>query len=193
MNQPLKVLGIQVSLAKPIDIEGRRVMTGIMKKPVQGPVRVTKLGLEGDEQADPSVHGGLSKAVYAYPVEHYGYWKEQAENNPHAPDIEYGILGENLTVSGLLENELYVGDRLQFHNCTLKITEPRQPCYKFNAVMNDPQAARKLATSGYTGFYLSVVSEGYISPGEAFELIPGPRSITISSMSRVGQFKTRND
>ena len=102
-------------------------------------------------------------------------------------------MGENLTLSGLLEKEVYVGDELHFKNCILCVTAPRQPCFKFNAVMDDKQAAKKMAQSGYSGFYLSVLATGSLSPGEEFTLVPGTRQTTISSLFKVSMFKTRND
>ncbi len=188
-----KVLGVQIGTAKPIEIAGNSVMTAIHKTPVAGEVKVTTLGLEGDEQADLSVHGGLSRAVYAYPAEHYAYWTKQAQQSNHSGTLPFGSLGENLTISGLLESDVFVGDELHFNHCVLRITEPRQPCFKFNAVMQDKLAAKKMAQTGFSGFYLSVKSTGSIRVGEAFRLIPGARQTPLSSLFKVSQLKTRND
>ena len=151
------------------------------------------MGLDGDEQADLSVHGGLSKAVYAYPSEHYPYWREQQSllglDNP----LPYGSMGENLTLSGLLEQDVYVGDELHFADCVLRVTEPRQPCFKFNAVMNDKRAAKKMAHTGYCGFYLAVVRTGALSAGETFTLVPGARDTAISELFKVAMRKTASD
>ena len=189
MNPSYCVLSVQVGVSKPIPIQGKRIMSAIEKKTVSGRIKVNPLGLEGDEQADPSVHGGLSKAVYAYPSEHYGYWRDQIE----IPDLPHGSLGENLTISGLLEKDLFVGDELHFRDCVLRVTQPRHPCYKFNAVMHDKLAAKKMAQTGFCGFYLSVKSAGSIMAGEEFELIPGERSTSIMSLFKVTKAKTRND
>jgi MOSC domain-containing protein YiiM len=186
----MKVLSIQTGPAKPMTIGSRSVMTGIGKTPVDGRVGVTTLGLEGDEQADRSVHGGLQKAVYAYPSEHYGYWRAQATP---AATLPYGSLGENLTLSGLLETEVFVGDELRFDDCVLRVTQPRLPCFKFNAVMNDRLAGKKMAQTGFSGFYLSVVEEGSIAAGQTFELLPGAREVAITALAAVGKLKTRND
>jgi MOSC domain-containing protein YiiM len=189
----MKVLSIQTSLAKPMTIGGKTVMTGISKTPVEGRVRVTALGLEGDEQVDRSVHGGIKKAVYAYPSEHYGYWRDQAARTGAVSTLPYGSMGENLTLSGLLEREAFVGDELRFSDCVLRITEPRRPCFKFNAVMNDRLAGKKMAQTGFSGFYLSVVEEGTIAPGETFELCPGAREVAIGALAAVSRLKTRSD
>jgi MOSC domain-containing protein YiiM len=151
-------------------------------------IAVQALGLEGDEQADPTVHGGLSKAVYAYPHEHYAFWqtvRAQASQQGWDEALPHGMLGENLTLSGLLEGEAYIGDVLRFPDCVLAISEPRQPCYKFAAVMGFPQVVKLMAQSGYCGYYLSVRQPGTIAAGEHFELIPGPREVGISELFKV--------
>ena len=192
MKDDLRVLSIQVGRARPMEIGGKTVMTAITKTTVSGSVGVGRLGLDGDEQADRSVHGGLTKAVYAYPSEHYGYWRGQPAESG-VTEMPFGRMGENLTLSGLLETDVFVGDELRFTDCVLRITQPRQPCFKFNAVMNDKLAARKMAQTGFSGFYLSVIQEGSISAGEAFGLVPGPRETSISALSEVSKLKTRND
>ena len=168
-------------------------MSAIQKTAVSGAISVHKLGLEGDEQADLSVHGGLSKAVYAYPSEHYPYWREQQRllgiDNP----LSYGSMGENLTLSGLLEQDVCVGDELHFQDCTLRVTEPRQPCFKFNAVMKDKEAAKKMAQTGFCGFYLAVIRTGTISAGESFTLVHGARETPISELFQVAMRKTASD
>jgi MOSC domain-containing protein YiiM len=193
IEHPPVVLSIQTGKATPIDAGGRQVLSGIGKTPVTGRIKVGKLGLEGDEQADLSVHGVLSKAVYAYPSEHYDYWRKRASPTGETTELPYGSLGENLTLSGLLEGDLFVGDELHFDDCVLRVTQPRHPCFKFNAVMNDRQASKKMTQTGYSGFYLSVKSTGTLSAGERFELVPGPRETSIESLLKVSSFKTRND
>ncbi len=188
-----KLLSIQVARAQPLLIEGKPILSAIEKTNVSGAVTVKPLGLDGDEQADLSVHGGLSKAVYAYPSEHYPYWREQQSllglDNP----LPYGSMGENLTLSGLLEQDVYVGDELHFADCVLRVTEPRQPCFKFNAVMNDKRAAKKMAHTGYCGFYLAVVRTGTLNAGETFTLVPGARDTAISELFKVAMRKTASD
>jgi MOSC domain-containing protein YiiM len=188
-----RLLSVQVAAAQPVFIDGRRVMTAIHKRGVSGPVLVGPLGLYGDEQADLSVHGGLEKAVYAYPAEHYPFWQagrleqglsQAGDNLPH------GSLGENLTLQGLLENEAWVGDVLRFPNCELQLRSPREPCYKFNAAMGFSRAAKLMAQSGLCGFYLSVLKPGSLAAGQNFELIPGRRSLRIDAIfaAKMGKY-----
>ena len=183
----LSVQSVNVSTARSIQIEGRPVMTGICKRAVEGPVAVGRTGLAGDEQADLTVHGGLSKAVYAYPVEHYAFWqtvRAQANAAPWGDTLAPGSLGENLTLAGLLENEVWIGDVLQFPDCALAVSEPRFPCFKFNAVMGFNQAAKLMGANAWCGFYLSVRATGTVRSGERFELIPGPREVGITELFR---------
>lgn len=178
----LRLLGVQVGPAAPLAAGEREVMSGIHKRPVTGPVAVSALGLAGDEQADLTVHGGLSKAVYAYPIEHYAYWREQRRALGLEEQLPYGSLGENLTVQGVLEAELFVGDALRFPDCELRVTQPRKPCYKFAAFFGDPLAPKKMVQSGYCGFYLAVDRPGRIEAGQTFELEPGPRQTPLMAL-----------
>jgi MOSC domain-containing protein YiiM len=183
----MKVLSVNRAAAREIVIEGRRVLTGIGKRPVAGPVAVKLLGLEGDEQADPTVHGGLSKAVYGYPSEHFAFWqtvRAQAKVSSWDEPVAPGLFGENLTLEGVTEDRLWVGDRLVFPHCTLAVSEPRFPCFKFNAVMGFNQAAKLMWQSGYCGSYFGVVEPGHIEAGETFELQPGPREVTLRELFR---------
>ena len=138
----VQLLGIQVGTVQPLQVDDRRVMSGFRKHAMHGPVAVSALGLAGDEQADLTVHGGLAKAVYAYPFEHYAFWREHRGALGLSTDLPNGSLGENLTLSGVLEASLYVGDELRFPDCVLRVTQPRGPCYKLNAAMNDSTAVR---------------------------------------------------
>jgi len=173
---------VQVSRALPLQVGDESVLSGIRKRAVIGPVAVRSLGLEGDEQADLTVHGGLSKAVYAYPIEHYGFWRERRRTLGLPDDLPFGSLGENLTIQGLLETALFVGDCLRFPDCDLRVTQPRGPCFKFVAVMGDPQAARKMVQSGFSGFYLAVDRPGHIEAGQSFELVAGPREMPLTAL-----------
>ncbi len=187
MSAVLRVVSVNVALATPMLIDGQSVLTGIRKQALAAPVAVRPLGLEGDEQADLSVHGGLSKAVYAYPQEHYPFWQTvRAQARAAAPGaaLAPGALGENLTISGLLEDQLWIGDRLRLPGCELAVSEPRYPCFKFNAVMGFNQAAKLMTQSGYCGSYLAVIQPGQVQAGDAFELIPGPREVNIRELFR---------
>lgn len=160
------------------------IATGIHKQPVHGAVAVRKLGLAGDEQADLSVHGGLDKAVYAYPAEHYAFWAAQRlVALKHEENMPPGFMGENLTLEGLLEQDVWIGDRLQIGSAVLEVTEPRQPCYKFTAKMGFSHAAKLMIQSGMSGFYLRVVHEGSIRAGDPISLTPGPREVSIARIN----------
>jgi MOSC domain-containing protein YiiM len=186
-NAAYTVTSIQVAQARKVMIEGRSILTAIHKTAVQGLVDVQPLGLLGDEQADLSVHGGLEKAVYAYPTEHYAFWREARHDAGVAgidSDLPHGSMGENLTLSGLLETDVWVGDVLRFPHCVLRVEQPREPCYKFNAAMGFAGAARAMALAGCCGFYLAVDQPGHLSAGDCFELQPGPRRLGLPEMFR---------
>jgi MOSC domain-containing protein YiiM len=181
------VLGVQVGRVQPLPVAERHVVSGIRKRAVEGRVPVHALGLAGDEQADLTVHGGLSKAVYAYPAEHYEFWREQRLSWGLDGDLPYGSLGENLTLTGVLETALYVGDELCFPDCVLRVTQPREPCYKFNAVMGDADAARNMAQSGFSGFYLAVDTPGTVMAGQSFVVRPGSRHAPLMTLFKSGR------
>ncbi len=185
----MKLISLNRSRAQALMTPGGVVQSGIRKRPVDGQVEVRSLGLEGDEQADLTVHGGLSKAVYAYPGEHYPFWatvRSQANLAGWDDALPFGAMGENLTLQGLLETQVWLGDRLCFAGgVELVVSEPRQPCFKFNATMGFKQAAKLMAQSGYCGWYLAVMQEGVLTPGEAFELLPGPRELSVPELFRL--------
>lgn len=183
----MRLLSVNVSLARAVQIKGRNVMSGIGKRAVDGPVRVAALGLDGDEQADLSVHGGLAKAVYAYPSEHYPFWqtvRAQARVSLWDEPLPPGMMGENLTLEGLLEKDVCVGDVLRFPDGELAVSEPRFPCFKFNAAMGFEQASKLMFANGWCGFYLSVRVAGTLRAGDGFELVPGPREVGIVELFR---------
>jgi MOSC domain-containing protein YiiM len=179
----LRLLSVNIGSARPLRIGGRNILSAIGKAPVAGPVAVGRLGLQGDEQADPSVHGGLDKALYAYPVEHLPFWQEQRREagvrlfNESLPP---GFMGENLSIEGLLETEVWIGDELHFPGCALRVTAPREPCFKFNAVMELNTAGRLMMERLCPGFYLAVVQPGRIEAGQPFTLVPGTRGLRVS-------------
>ena len=184
----MQILSLNLATAQALSTPGGTVLSGIRKRPADGPVSVHSLGLEGDEQADLTVHGGLSKAIYAYPAEHYPFWqtvRAQAGLAGWVDALPYGAMGENLTLSGLPENQVWLGDRLRFADCELVVSEPRQPCFKFNATMGFKHAAKLMAQSGYCGYYLAVRTPGSLQAGEAFELIPGPRELSIPELFKL--------
>jgi MOSC domain-containing protein YiiM len=185
--KPTSVLAVNVSLALPMPMDGREVMTGIAKHPVDGPVEVGPLGLAGDEQADLSVHGGPSKAVYAYPSEHFPFWqtvRAQARAAGWDEPLAPGMLGENLTLAGLLENEVWIGDMLRFPDCELAVSEPRFPCFKLNAALGFKHALKLMTANAWCGFYLAVRVPGRLHAGDRFDVVPGPREVGISELFR---------
>ena len=184
---PMKVVGVCVARAQEVTIGGRPVLTAIGKRAVDGAVAVGAGGLEGDEQADPSVHGGPAKAVYAYPIEHHAFWRTvRAQAGAAAWDavLPPGLFGENLLIEGFTEERIWVGDRLRLPGCTLAVSAPRFPCAKFNAAMGFAQAARLMVQSGYCGAYLAVIEAGKVSAGDPFELLPGPREVNLRELFR---------
>jgi len=163
----VKIVSVNVGLPRDVDWRGKKVRTSIFKAPVSGRVRVTKLNLEGDKQSDLSVHGGADKAVYAYPSEHYAYWRKELPGM----DLPWGAFGENLTTEGLLEETVHVGDRLRAGSVEFVVTQPRMPCFKLGIRFNRPDMVKRFLRSGRTGFYLAVLREGDIAVGDALDLV----------------------
>lgn len=180
---PHQLSSVNLGHAQPLLAGGRKVLSGIGKRAVGGAVQVGRMGLAGDDVADLSVHGGLDKAVYAYPAEHYTFWQTaRREQGVSLFDeaLPSGFMGENLTITGLLELDVYVGDQLQFAHCMLRVAAPREPCFKFNAVMGFAQAARLMVQTQRCGFYLSVDQPGTLTAGESYTLLPGRRTLSIA-------------
>jgi MOSC domain-containing protein YiiM len=191
-----QLVSVNVAQAKPLMISGRKVLSALGKRSVSGSVAAQRLGLAGDEQADLSVHGGLDKAVYAYPQEHYAFW--QAARREHGVSLfdealPHGFMGENLTISGLLESDVFVGDELVFANCRLRVEAPREPCFKFAAVMGFATSGKLMVQEARCGFYLSVVQTGTLEAGEPFSLVPGTRGLRIADAIRGKMAKHRRD
>jgi MOSC domain-containing protein YiiM len=187
-----QLISIQVARARRISINQRSILTAIHKQVISGAVSVKPLGLDGDEQADLSVHGGLDKAVYAYPSEHYAFWqsaRHEAAVSPLDTVLPWGSMGENLSLAGLMETDVWVGDVLQFAQCSLRVTQPREPCFKFNAAMGFNSAAKRMAQQGCCGFYLAVQQPGSLTAGESFELQPGQRHLSIVESFNAKMFK----
>ena len=188
-----RVLSVQVGSSRLLRVGERTLRSAIRKQAADGPVAVAALGLVGDEQNDLSVHGGLSKAVYALPAQHLAWWSAwQMQQGVSLFDeaIAPGQLGENLSLEGLDEQQVCIGDRLQFAGgVVLRVTEPRQPCAKFNAVIGDAQAARAMVLSGRCGFYLAVEQAGSLQAGEKFSVQPGARQTSVAQALRHKAFK----
>lgn len=181
----MKLVSVQLGTARRVKIGERNILTAFNKQPTTQSVAVVPLGLMGDEQADLSIHGGLEKAIYAYPSEHYGFWQNartQAGVSPMDNHLPCGSLGENLTLAGLLETQVWAGDVLRFPDCELRVTLPREPCGKLNAAMGFAQASVLMATSGFCGFYLAVNVAGSLQAGQSFELIAGRRNVSVAQL-----------
>lgn len=163
----MKILSVNVGLPREVSWKGKPVTTGIFKEPVQGRLKLRSLNLEGDGQADLTVHGGLDKAVYVYPVEHYDYWRQAL------PDMElpWGTFGENLTIEGLLEGDVNIGDRFRMGTAEVMVTQPRMPCYKLGIKFGRADIVKRFLDSHRSGFYFSVIQEGELEAGDALELI----------------------
>jgi MOSC domain-containing protein YiiM len=182
----MKLVSLNVGLPRIVESNGEPVTTGIFKNPASGPVMLHTLNLDGDRQADLTVHGGVSKAVYGYPVEHYEFWKREL------PDMElpYGMFGENFTTEGLLEDALNVGDRFRIGEAELMVTEPRMPCYKLGIKFGRTDIIRRFLQSRRTGFYFAVMKEGVVEAGDEFELLSRDgNAITIADITRLYAFE----
>ena len=170
----MRVVSINVGLPRAIEWQGEYVTTGIFKSPVPGPVAVRTMNLDGDRQADLTVHGGARKAVYVYPHEHYAYWRGEL---PHA-DLGFGAFGENLTTEGMLESDVSPGDILEIGTALFEVTIPRMPCYKLGIRFERADMVKRFWRSRRCGFYLSVSREGEITAGDEIRLTrahqPGP-------------------
>jgi MOSC domain-containing protein YiiM len=178
----VKLLSLNVARPHLMVYRGATINTGIFKKPVSGRITLRTLNLEGDRQADLSVHGGPYKAVYGYPFEHYEYWRREL---PDA-NLPSGGFGENFTTEGLSEDELHIGDRLRIGSASIMVRQPRMPCYKLAAKFQKDDMIEKFLTSGRSGFYFSVEQEGEVEVGDTFELVwREQQGITIAEMNEL--------
>jgi MOSC domain-containing protein YiiM len=178
----VKLVSINVGLPRAVEWRGKVVRTSIFKAPVPGRVQVTPLNVQGDRQSDLSVHGGLDKAVYAYPSEHYAFWRSELPGT----ELPWGAFGENLTTDGLLEDKVHIGDRFRAGSAEFVVTQPRMPCFKLGLRFNRSGMARQFLRSGRTGFYLAVARAGDIGAGDALERVAedGDR-ITVADVVRL--------
>lgn len=177
------LLSLQTGQTRPLMVGRRKLVSAIGKTFVNGSIEIGVMGLSGDEQADLTVHGGLSKAVYALPAEHLPWWqaRRQAEGATMFDEaLTPGSLGENLSLQGVSETDLFIGDCLDFGDVLLRITQPREPCGKFNAVMGYAHAAKDMVQSGRCGFYLAVDKPGRLQAGASFQVIAGHRLVSVA-------------
>jgi len=163
----VKVLSVNAGLPREVEWRAKVVLTSIFKAPVPGRVRVTRLNILGDRQSDLSVHGGADKAIYAYPSEHYAFWRNELPGT----DFSWGAFGENLTTEGLLEDRVHIGDRFRAGSAEFIVTQPRMPCFKLGIRFNRPDMVKRFLRSGRTGFYLAVLREGDIGAGDSLKLV----------------------
>ena len=161
------MVSVNVGLPREVTSHGRVVRTSIWKDPVEGLVHVSSLNLEGDQQSDLSVHGGREKAVYAYPSEHYEYWRRELPGT----DLAWAAFGENFTTEGLLEPDIRIGDRIRVGSAEFLVTQPRMPCFKLGVRFGRDDMVKRFLRSGRTGFYLAVVREGEVATGNSLEIV----------------------
>ena len=189
MKADMKLISVNVGLPRVVMSNGEPVSTGIFKEPVAGRVMLRTLNLDGDRQADLSVHGGPSKAIYVYPSEHYDYWKQEL------PEMElpWGMFGENFTTAGLFESELSIGDKFRVGSAVVMVTEPRMPCYKLGIKFGCSDIVKKFLASERTGFYFAVLQEGEVGAGDSIELIERSKhSVRVSDITLLYTREKRN-
>lgn len=165
----MKIVSVNVGRPRLLSWKGATFSTGIFKAPVPGRVMLRRTNLDGDRQADLSVHGGPDKAVYGYPSEHYDYWSKQLPGH----DLPWGAFGENFTTAGMLEKEVSVGDRYRVGSSVVMVKAPRLPCFKLAAKFQSDDIIEQFLNSGYSGFYFSVVEEGEVGAGDDFQFLGG--------------------
>jgi MOSC domain-containing protein YiiM len=181
-NADMKLISVNVGLPREVAVNGGSVRTGIFKHAVSGAVRVERLNLVGDRQADLSVHGGPNKAVYAYPEEHYDYWRRELAED----ELPWGMVGENLTTEGLHESSVFIGDRYRVGTAELAVTQPRSPCYKLGIRFGRPEMVKRFLHSGRSGFYFAVAQEGEVKAGDSIELLSREaNSLPISDINKL--------
>lgn len=185
----MKLVSVNVGLPRTVGWKGTLVTTGIFKSPVHARVRMHTLNLDGDRQADLTVHGGPSKAVYAYPCEHYAYWR----NELPGMELPWGMFGENLTTHGLLEDEVNIGDRYRIGSAEVMVTEPRMPCYKLGLKFGRDDIIKRFLASRRTGFYFAVVQEGEVGTEDTIQPISrDSRGVTVADITSLYANKRRD-
>jgi MOSC domain-containing protein YiiM len=178
----MKLLSLNVGRPRLIVYKAETINTGIFKPPVNGPIPLRTLNLDGDRQADLAVHGGPNKAVYGYPSEHYDYWRKELPGI----DLPWGMFGENFTTEDMHESELHIGDRLQIGTAILMVRQTRTPCYKLAAKFQRDDMLQRFLASGRSGFYFSVEQEGTVVAGDSFTFLSrNPHGVTIAEMNRL--------
>jgi MOSC domain-containing protein YiiM len=178
----MKVLSVNVGLPRKVLFNGQTITTAIFKDPVKGPVMLRKINLDGDKQADLTVHGGVDKAVYSYPAEHYDYWRKQYPNI----DIIWGMFGENFTTEGLMEDTVNIGDQVQIGSAKIVATQPRMPCYKLGVRFGIMEIIRRFLSSGRPGIYFKVLKQGEVKTDDKIEIIEKDKNnVTVKDIVRL--------
>ena len=178
----MRLVSVNVGLPQDATWHGTIVTTAIYKQPVEGRVVLRKLNLDGDRQADLTVHGGADKAVYCYPIEHYEYWKKELPDR----ELPAGVFGENFTTEGLLEQSLSIGDRFSVGSAEVVVTQPRLPCYKLGVRFQADDMVKRFLASGRTGFYLAVTREGEVGAGDPMNAIArDPNAVRVSEITEL--------
>jgi MOSC domain-containing protein YiiM len=178
----MKIISVNVGLPREVVWKGQNVTTGIFKEPASGRIAMRTLNLDGDRQADLTVHGGVDKAVYAYPSEHYTYWKRELPDRV----LPWGMFGENLTTEGLDEETINIGDRFRVGSAEVAVTQPRMPCYKLGLKFGRDDILKRFLLSKRTGFYFTVLKEGEVEAGDKIELLSRDKNnITVVDITRL--------
>lgn len=178
----MKLISVCVGLPREVTWKKKSVTTSIFKQPVNRRVMLRSLNLDGDRQADLTVHGGVEKAVYAYPMEHYAYWRQELPDE----DLPWGAFGENLTIEGLLETKVNIGDRFRIGTAVVMVTQPRFPCFKLNLKFGRDDMVKRFLNSRLSGIYFSVVVEGEIGAGDEIELVSrDENNVTVADIVQI--------
>ncbi|MBD2248334.1 MOSC domain-containing protein [Nostoc sp. FACHB-888] len=178
----MKLISVNVGFPREVTWKEKTVSTGIFKEPVSDRLMVRSLNLEGDGQADLTVHGGADKAVYVYPFEHYDYWRGELPDT----ELPLGIFGENFTTTGLREEEVNIGDHFQIGTVKLMVTQPRLPCYKLGIRFGRPDMVKRFLASRRTGFYFRVLQEGEVGAGDILELVSrDDNNVTVADITQL--------
>ena len=178
----MKLISLSVGLPRDVTWHGKTVTTGIFKHPVERRLALDRLNLDGDRQADLSVHGGIHKAVYCYPLEHYDYWRRELPGR----DLPMASFGENFTTTGLFEDSVHLGDQLAVGTAQLVVTQPRLPCYKLGIRFESDQMVKQFQASGRSGFYVAVTREGEVGAGDAITVLSrDANAVSVSEIARL--------
>lgn len=186
----LKVVSLNVGKVKEVTYDGKTIRTGIYKKPIQEPLEAKGINIEGDDQGNRKTHGGIDRAIYSYPMEHYSYWKKQYPTK----ELPFGMFGENLTTEGLLEKDVKVGDIFKIGTTKIMALQPRMPCYRLGYKFDDEKIIDKFLETDYCGIFYRIIKEGKLQVGDEINLIKSdPDSMTIVEIFYLMQDKGTKD